>query len=171
MQIEQLYIVLFIKRKTLEIKRWVCKHSSEERFARKVLSNFPGDPTRDVGVLIAEAFSTGRAMDASVYVALQRLESKETKVFSKHFQYHKALLFLQKLCMESEYARAAVKHNYLKILPFVFYNKGNCPVSMSIRLLSISVLKMANAGGKSPPSNKTSTTFVTCVSHQESAKA
>lgn len=161
-------IVRYLKRKALQIKRWACRHSAEERLARRLLANLPGDPTRDLGVLIAEAFGAGRVMNAAIQVALRRLESRETRWLPKFFQYHRALLFLQKLCMESEYARAAVKHHHLKILPFVFYNRGNSVVSANIRLLSISVLKLGSSDRR--PYEKSATTFVTCVSHQSPVK-
>lgn len=150
------------KKQLIRIKHWVLRYSEEEKFIRKALSNRGGDCVKEVGILIAAAFMESRCMRAAINVALNRISVKENMLLTKTKQYYRALLFLQKVCMQSESAKEAARKNYLKILPFVFYTRNGGKREADIRVLSISILKMTNK--RASFCEETNTTYVTCIS-------
>ncbi|OAG30450.1 hypothetical protein NEDG_01992 [Nematocida displodere] len=153
----------FIKTRLLSLKYYLLQYTEEEITARKALSNVCADSAKEVGMLIAGAFMASKVMSVSLRVAFERLQAQESVLFPKSKQYYKSLLFLQKVAMQSEHAQNIVRDNYLRILPFAFYNKNYCSVTVAIRLLAISVLKLVNS--QRFDGEASHTTFVTCVSH------
>lgn len=154
-----------IKKGVLRIKRWMSRCTESEVFAKEALSNDKNTTetgiTPEIGVLLASSLMSHDTMKIAISVALERLGKKERILFPKREQYRKSLLFLQKLSMQSEYAREVLKLNYLRIMPFVFYEKGDSCISASIRILSGAILKMINT---TPPQESSSyTTFITCA--------
>lgn len=158
-------MVLQVKKHAIKIKHWLWQYSKEEVLARRTLCNSPGDSTKEIGMLIAAAFMSGRFMKVSLEVAFGRLRVKERAFFPKTFQYRRSLAFLQKLCMQSSQVRKTVQKNYLSILPFVFYNRAACDEAESIRGLSVAILKLINTE-EERGSNRSTTTFMTCVSER-----
>lgn len=154
-----------IKKGVLRIKRWLCRCTESEVFAKETLSNdkniTEAGVTQEMGALLASSLMSHEAMKVALAVALERLGKKERPFFPKREQYRKSLFFLHKLSMQSEYTREILKLNYLSIMPFVFYEKGNSCVSASIRLLAGAILKTINTA---PPQESSSyTTFITCA--------
>ncbi|KAI5181579.1 hypothetical protein NEOKW01_1755 [Nematocida sp. AWRm80] len=153
-----------VKKRMLGVKYYFLRYSKQEIFVRSTLSNYTTDSIKEVGLLISTAFMASSIMNISLRVAIERLKCPERYFFCKTRQYYKALLFLQKICMQSESAKEEIRKNYHVILPFVFYNKTSNSISMNIRLLSISILKQINSENVSYEG--THTTFITCISQQ-----
>lgn len=152
-----------VKEKILSIKYYILQYTDEEVFARKILSNRGADSVKDIGFLISASFMDSKTMNIALKVAFERLAAKENIIFSKHIQYYKSLLFLQKVCMESLVAKRKVLRNHRRILSFVFYTKDFCTLETSIRIASLSILKQINQEAASP--SLSSITFYTCLSH------
>ncbi|KAI5191201.1 hypothetical protein NEMIN01_1409 [Nematocida minor] len=152
-----------LKEKLLNAKYWILRYSTEEVFARKILSNQKTDSIKDIGFLISASFMDSKILNIALKIAFKRLGVCETILFSKHIQYYKSLVFLQKVCMESSLAKREVKKNHKKILPFIFYTKSCCNLDMSIRIASIAILKQINK--ELVASDPSHNTFITCVSN------
>lgn len=155
-------LFLSIKKRFSRAKYWIKGYTKEEVFIRCILSDKDGDSIKEVGLLIAAAFMGGECMSNALAIAFKRISEKEGFLFSKTRQYYRALLFLQKVCMQSEAAKEAIRRNYLKILPFVFYSRGASKEDAEIRVLSISIIKTINE--QFSFCEKTYTTYVTCIS-------
>lgn len=151
------------KRKLLSVKYWLCGYSKDEIFIRKILSNYKTDSVKEVGSLISAAFMCPNILQSALKIAFIRLEASENILFSKHIQYYKALLFLQKVCMVSLTAKKEAKKNYLRILSFVFYSKNCCNLDINIRISSTAILKHISKGEESAA--RSHSTFITCISH------
>lgn len=151
------------KEKMLDLKYYVLQYSNEEIFVRKILSNRNADSIRDIGFLISASFMDSKTMKIALKVAFERLSAQETVMFSKHLQYYKSLIFIQKVCMESIVAKKETLKNHRKIMSFAFYTKDLCSLETSIRMASVSILKQINKDATSP--SLSSTTFYTCISY------
>lgn len=151
------------KERMLDLKYYVLRYSNEEIFARKILSNRDADSVRDIGFLISASFMDTRTMKIALKVAFERLAAQETFLFSKHKQYYKSLIFIQKVCMESLLAKRETLKNHRRILSFIFYSKELCNLETNIRIASIAILKQINQDTIS--ASLSNNTFFTCVSH------